>query len=171
MALQGRDASPRLTSPVSQVEARDNFTGGGIVGRGSELWDRFETALVEHDFDRVVSLFADDAVYVEPAGRHEGRAAIRAWLDQWGHGVSDTRFETLLVVADGDVIIAERAGAGTHTGPLTALDGSVVPPSGKTVVFPGVVTILRVDGGKIVEVHEYFDQLTILRQLGLVPGM
>jgi steroid delta-isomerase-like uncharacterized protein len=173
MALPGNDdASARLTSTVAQVEARDTLRAEGIIRRGSELWDRFETALVEHDFDRVVSLFADDAVYVEPAGRHEGRAAIRAWLDQWGEAVSDTRFETLLVVADGDVIIAERAGTGTHTGPpLTALDGPAVPSSGKTVVFPGVVTILRVDAGKIVEVHEYFDQLTILRQLGLVPGM
>jgi uncharacterized protein (TIGR02246 family) len=134
------------------------------------LWDRCETALVSHDFDGFAALFADDAVYIEPAGRHEGRANIRAWLDQWDEGVTDTRFETMLVVEDGDVIVAERAGTGVHTGALTTLEGSVVPPSGKTVVFSGDVVILRVKDGQIVEAHEYFDQLAILRQLGLLPG-
>jgi predicted ester cyclase len=46
----------------------------------------------------------------------------------------------------------------------------VVPPSGKTIVFSGDVVILRVKDGHIVEAHEYFDQLAILRQLGLIPG-
>ena len=160
-----------MTIVASRVESRVvGMSGGATVGRGSELWDRWETALVNHDFDGFAALFAEDAVYIEPAGRHEGRANIRAWLDQWGQGVSDTRFETSLVVEDGDVIIAERAGTGVHTGALTTLEGSVVPPSGRTILFQGVVNILRVKDGQIVEAHEYFDQLAILRQLGLMPG-
>ena len=54
------------------------------MARGSELWDRFETALATQDYDGLVSLFAPEGVYIEPAGRHEGREAIRAWLDDWG---------------------------------------------------------------------------------------
>ena len=49
-------------------------------------------------------------------------------------------------------------------------DGTVIPPSGKAVVFPGLITILKVKDGQIVEVRDYFDELSMLTQLGLMPG-
>jgi uncharacterized protein (TIGR02246 family) len=139
------------------------------VARGSELWDRFETAFVKGDYEELTSLFADDGVYIEPAGRHEGRDGIRAWIDQWSQSVSDVSFETSLVVADGDVIIAEYISYATHTGPLEMPDGSVISPSGTTPRLPAV-TILRIKAGQIIEARDYFDQVPGLIHLGLMPG-
>ena len=57
------------------------------MGTGKDLWNEFETLLNKHDWTGAASLFASDAVYVEPAGRHEGREAIRAFLRGRGHGI------------------------------------------------------------------------------------
>jgi len=122
------------------------------------LWDQFEKLLGNQDYEGFVSLFARDAVYVEPAGRHEGQEGIRAWCDEWGHAFSDVRYEASLVIEDGDTIVAETIYQATHTGPLTLPDGSVTPPTGKTVTSHGV-TILKVKDGKIVAARDYFDQM------------
>jgi len=138
--------------------------------RGSELWDRFDAASVKGDYETVASLFAKDGVYVEPAGRHEGRDAILDWMRAFREVVSDMRTEVSLVVADGDTIIAEYTYYATHSGPLPMPDGSVIPPSGKTIEL-AAVTILRVKDGLVVEARDYFDQATMLTQFGLVPGI
>ena len=135
----------------------------------SDLWDRFETALTKQDYEGFISLFAPDAVYIEPGGRHEGRAGIQSWLDDWGRSFSDVRFEASLVVADGDVIIAEWTYRCVHTGPLRMPDGTVVPASGRVIDSPGV-TVLRVKNGQITLARDYFDQLEGLVELGLMPG-
>jgi steroid delta-isomerase-like uncharacterized protein len=140
------------------------------MARGSELWDRFETALATQDYDGLVSLFAPEGVYIEPAGRHEGREAIRAWLDDWGHAFSDIHYEAILVIEEDEVIVAETTYRSTHTGPLTMPDGSVVPATGKTVDTPGV-TILRVKDGRIVDARDYVDMLAGMIHLGLLPGV
>jgi predicted ester cyclase len=42
------------------------------------------------------------------------------------------------------------------------------PPTGKRVELKGI-TIHRIEGGKIVEEWERYDNLSILQQLGLAP--
>ena len=139
------------------------------MASGSDLWDRFETMFGQQDYDALVSLFAADAVYIEPGGRHEGRKAIRAWMDDWGHAFSDVHYEASLVIEHGDVIVAETNDRRTHTGPLTMPDGSVIPATGKTLDMPAV-TILRVKDGKIIAARDYVDFLGGMIQLGLLPG-
>jgi len=56
--------------------------------------------------------------------------------------------------------VARWTVTGTNTGPMGDL-----PPTGKKVRFSGV-TIFRVVNGKFVEKWTYYNELTILRQLG-----
>jgi uncharacterized protein (TIGR02246 family) len=138
------------------------------MARESELWDRFEAALASQDYDGLASMYAPDGTYIEPAGHHEGRDAIRRWLDDWGHAFTGVTYKATLVVSDGDVIIAETTYHSVHTGPLTMADGSVMPATGKAIDTPGV-TILRVKDAQIVTARDYIDQLGGLMQLGLMP--
>ena len=169
----GGSAAHRLGESVDldspSLHARDNYDKGGAMARGSELWDRFDAAAVKGDYETVASLFAEDGVYVEPAGRHEGRNAMLAWMREYAEAVSDIRTEVSLVVADDDVIIAEYTWYATQSGRFPMPDGSVIPPSGKTMELPAV-TVLRVKDGLIVEARDYFDQAPMLRQLGLMRG-
>jgi hypothetical protein len=66
------------------------------MARGSQIWDRFETALAKKDYEGAVSMFVPDCVYIEPAGRHEGRAGVQAWLDEWGRGFAETNVKASL---------------------------------------------------------------------------
>jgi steroid delta-isomerase-like uncharacterized protein len=143
--------------------------GEGVTRTGSDLCSQFETFRASQDYDGLVSLFSRDAVYVEPAGRHQGREAILAWFNDWRPALSELRIEALLVIEQGGVVVAEWRGRATHSGPITMGDGTVVPATGKTMDTP-TVTILEVVDGQVVAAREYYDQLTGIVQLGLMPG-
>lgn len=53
---------------------------------------------------------------------------------------------------------------GTHTGPLTTAEGAI-PASGKPMETPGAV-FYTFEGRKIKAMRQYFDSLTLLKQLG-----
>jgi predicted ester cyclase len=53
---------------------------------------------------------------------------------------------------------------GTNTGPFIG-----IPPTGRAITVSAIV-ILTVDDGKVSHLHAIFDQLGLLRQLGVVPS-
>ena len=53
---------------------------------------------------------------------------------------------------------------GTHQGETEAFG----PPTGRQVEGPGL-TLHRIEGGKIVEEWNSFENLSLMQQLGLVP--
>ena len=53
---------------------------------------------------------------------------------------------------------------GTHTAPFMG-----IPPTGRAITVSAIV-ILTVDGEKIAHLRGIFDQLGLLRQLGVVPS-
>ena len=64
---------------------------------------------------------------------------------------------------DGDVSVVEFTATGTHQGEL---DG--IPATGKAVTVQ-VVDVVSVRDGKIVGEREYYDQLSLMQQLGVIP--
>lgn len=66
-------------------------------------------------------------------------------------------------VAEGDRVVTRYSARGTHEG-----DFAGMPATGKQVTGTGI-TIDRIEGGKIVESWNQFDQLGLLQQLGGVP--
>ena len=76
----------------------------------------------------------------------------------------DIRFEVQGVFAEED--------RGTHTERLATLTGRTIPPTRRRVVVPGVM-LTEVREGEITRGWFYWDQLTLLVQLGLTeqPGL
>jgi ketosteroid isomerase-like protein len=56
----------------------------------------------------------------------------------------------------------------THSGPLELPSGTL-PATGKSVEFDGV-QIFIVEGGKVTHMRHYLDLLTMLSQVGAIPG-
>ena len=83
--------------------------------------------------------------------------------------MSDVRFETGRVIEQGSTIVAEWTWRSTLSGPLPRPDGSVIPATGKVMDIPGL-TIADVRDGQIVAARDYFDQMAMLSQLGVMPG-
>ena len=57
----------------------------------------------------------------------------------------------------------------THTGPLAIADGLMVEPTGTRISIQGV-TIAEFRGDRICALRQYWDELSVFEQLGLVSG-
>ena len=125
-----------------------------------------------HDLDGWMALHAEDAVHTQPnrAEPLRGREAIRAdYLAATWTAFPDFRFELARAFGAGGWVCVEGVFTGTHSGPLASPGGETIPPTGRQVRVP-LCMVLRLAGGRIVEVHEYNDQLGFLAQLGLAAA-
>jgi predicted ester cyclase len=73
------------------------------------------------------------------------------------------------LIAEGDYVVGQWEGGGTHTGPAFSdfLMGSLPAASGHKMRFTGT-TVLKVIDGKIIEEVGLDDGLTATTQLGVV---
>lgn len=103
------------------------------------------------DADELVGYFAEDGVYhnmpAQPVqGRENLRKFIRGFLSSW----NKTQWDVLHLLAEGDVVIAER------------LDRTVA--GGKPVNLP-CCGVFEMKDGKIAVWRDYFDMATFTRAL------
>jgi predicted ester cyclase len=68
------------------------------------------------------------------------------------------------VIAEGEKVVRRYTTHATHQGE-TEMFG---PPTGRKIELKGI-TIHRIEGGKIVEEWESFDNLSMMKQLGFAP--
>jgi predicted ester cyclase len=102
----------------------------------------------------------------------EGRAAVKRFATNFRAAFPDLGFGgTADLIAEGDYVVGQWEGGGTHTGiafaelPIGALPES----SGKTMRFTGT-TVLRLENGLIAEEKGLDDGVTVLQQLGIIPS-
>jgi len=121
------------------------------------------------DWDAYGRVFAEGVIVRSPGqeGPAVGRAArvqvVRGLMEAFPDGV----VEVTGTFGQGDLMCVGCTFTGTHTGPLEGPDGSIVPPTNARVDFPYCL-VMRFEGGEVVELHEYYDQLELLVPLGLL---
>jgi predicted ester cyclase len=101
-----------------------------------------------------------------------GREEIKMFMRDFRQSFPDLNFwGTAPLLADGDHVIGQWEGGGTHTGSAFSdfLAGFLPTASGKKIHFTGI-TILRLESGRIVEEVGLDDGVTALRQLGLLAN-
>ena len=72
------------------------------------------------------------------------------------------------MIAEGDKVVVRHIFHGTNTGEIVT--PMPLPATGKQFTASGI-TIVRVAGGKGVEVWSQTDTLGIMQQLGVIPSM
>ncbi len=97
-----------------------------------------------------------------PTAMH-GVAAMKRVAERMAHAFTDRRYIVNELIAEGDLVAARVTLAATHTGPLRG-----TAATGRSVEITGTVTY-RLAGGKIVASWGNWDNLGLLRQLGLPP--
>jgi predicted ester cyclase len=106
---------------------------------------------------------------------HEPRRGcddIRAFMTDFRSAFPDLNFwGTADLIAEGDYVVGQWGGGGTHTGPAfnDFLIGSVPAATGRKMHFTGT-TVLRVINGKIAEEIGLDDGVAALTQLGLIKA-
>ena len=100
-----------------------------------------------------------------------GRQEVRAFAEKFRAAFPDLNFWAADLIAEGDYVVGQWEGGGTHTG--DAFDdmpvGSLPLATGVTMRFTGT-TILTVEDGLITEEVGLDDGVTVLRQLGLITA-
>jgi len=101
-----------------------------------------------------------------------GRADIKAFMTEFRKAFPDLKFwGTAELIAEGDHVVGQWEGGGTHTGPAFGdfLAGSLPAATGRRMHFTGT-TVLRVVNGKIAEEIGLDDGVAALTQLGLLKA-
>jgi steroid delta-isomerase-like uncharacterized protein len=133
-----------------------------------QLVERHYAEVNTDDYHDAAEIFSADVV-TQPPGSEPlrgieqfvayGRAFSRAFPDGRIHG---DRF-----VESGDVVVVEGRFTGTNTGPLDTPAGQL-PATGQPMEL-AFADVFRVADGKITEHRIYYDSMSMLGQLGLLP--
>jgi steroid delta-isomerase-like uncharacterized protein len=115
-----------------------------------------------HEFDDTLATFhhpryelvATDEVY-------DGPEEVMGYFERTRRAFPDQRNELVALHHADDAVLVEAVIRGTHAGPY----GSV-PPTGRSFELP-ILSIFVFDDDRLLCERVYFDQSTILRQLGL----
>src|ERR1700721_1748247 len=101
-----------------------------------------------------------------------GRDDIRAFMSEFRHAFPDLNFwGTADLIAEGEYVVAQWEGGGTHTGPAFKdfLTGGLPASTGRKMQFTGT-TVLKVVNGKITQEIGLDDGVTALTPLGLLKA-
>jgi steroid delta-isomerase-like uncharacterized protein len=120
----------------------------------------------EHDFDTTIGTFAHPRYEIIPTGDvYDGEAEVRRYFAETRGAFPDQRNELIAMHHAEDAVIVEFDLLGTHLGPLRSL-----PPTGRSFRCR-VTAFFFFEDERIVCERVYFDQATILRQLGLAHDL
>jgi steroid delta-isomerase-like uncharacterized protein len=123
----------------------------------------FEEILSQGRFELATELYAKDFInhgLHSNASLEEDQAALRGWHAAF----PDVVIVPEKLIAEGDLVTIYWVARGTNTG-----TGNGLPATGKKAELAGI-TIWRIADGKIKEEWSAFDQLSMMKQLGLLPA-
>jgi ketosteroid isomerase-like protein len=112
----------------------------------------FAEAFVNRDVEKMLSFFAEDAVWVSPVGTFKGKEGLRRVLT-WDTQISPT-------------VKARRSGIALMVKGNKAVDESIseCEYEGKKVEVPGI-TVFEFNDGKIQHIRLFYDKLSIIKQV------
>ena len=99
-----------------------------------------------------------------PGGSVSSRDTLMKYLKMNKDAFPDMKIEPLHVAVDGDMVFVHYHFTGTNTAPMMGM-----PATNKKVDFMGV-DLLRIKDSVATEHWDYGDNITYMRQMGMMPG-
>ena len=124
-------------------------------------------ASVERDRDVINAVFTDDVRAWTPALSTGSRVELIAELERRDDAFSEIELEVAPLEVDGEFACVEWSVTMSHTGPLAVAGGAIVEPTGVRITVNGV-TIAEFRGDRICSLRQYWDELAVFDQLGLL---
>jgi steroid delta-isomerase-like uncharacterized protein len=139
---------------VIEADSMIEAAKASIIAYNHKDWNKAEESLHE------------GAVYDEKAThrRIEGRDdIIRAWQG-WAKAFPDSKATFVREHRAGNIVVLEVVWKGIQSGPLDMPTGTI-PASNRELDMPSC-QVFEIEDGKVATFTQYFDLLTMLRQIG-----
>jgi steroid delta-isomerase-like uncharacterized protein len=149
------------------AEASSTETTAGLRERREALVREHMESENVHDFDATMATFAHPRYELIATGDvYDGEEEVLRYFAESRAAFPDQRNELIALHYADDAVIVEFDLLGTHLGPLRTL-----PPTGRAFRCR-MTSFFLFEGERIVCERVYFDQASILRQLGVAhdPG-
>jgi len=126
-----------------------------------DAWNR-------RDFDAQAEAMAPDGTitFMGTGETFTGPEGARAFGQAWANGFPDGKVTVEAVVAEGDHVVVEYTGRGTHTGTFETSMGAM-PATGKSVTLK-LCDVTDVKNGKVAAQRTYLDTGSMMAKLGLM---
>lgn len=127
----------------------------GFLAAYGAVWSSGDNALL-------ASYFSEDGSYVG----HEQIARFSRFMHAFSR---DVKIDYLSHCGEANLFALEWVWSGLATGPIR-IDGITYPASNKHYEIPGVAICRANARGEITYHRDYYDLLTLMRQLGIAPS-
>ena len=134
-----------------------------MASQNVETFRAAHQAFNRRDFDAAVNKMAEDLDYRDQARNvtFTGRDGFKDFMQGWVGAFSDAEVSDPSYLDAGDTVIAQFIARGVNDGALVPL-----PATGRRIDVPFCEMFRFDDGGQIVSGGIYYDQLTMMTQLG-----
>ena len=150
--------------PMLNQEMRVSESGSAS-GNVAVIARFLEEVINQGRLEQADELVAADFVELDPLpGQRQGREGLKEVIGMLRAAFPDIHWVVDETVASGDKVVTRFTWTGTHRGTFLG-----VPASGRSVNVKGVV-IDRLVGGKMTDSRILMDNLTMMQQLGVIPG-
>ena len=151
--------------PKQSQECIDLSNANSKVKSNLELYSMVWDKAINGRNIEIINLdyFDENIKAITANGDIEGIDAFKAYYNNYLTGFSDAEFNIVDVFGQGDKIVKHWNFKGTHDG-----DFFGIPPTGKKIDLIGTTLVLMKDG-KILQEQDFFDNYSLLSQLGLLP--
>ena len=151
--------------PKQSQECIDLSNANSKVKSNLELYSMVWDKAINGRHIEIVNLdyFDENIKTITANGDIEGIDAFKAYYNNYLTGFSDAEFNIVDIFGQGDKIVKHWNFKGTHDG-----DFFGIPPTGKKIDLIGTTLVLMKDG-KILQEQDFFDNYSLLSQLGLLP--
>ena len=140
---------------------------GTIADRATVLVQAIE-ASVTGDSRVVPELYADDVQGWSPVMTVSSAAELAVELEDRHEAFSDIDLEVTPLDVGADQACVEWIATATHSGPLVIDEDVVIEPTGGRFTLRGV-TVADFEGDRIRAFRQYWDEVSLLEQLELIP--
>ncbi|MFN2524737.1 MAG: ester cyclase [Actinomycetota bacterium] len=151
MLVDGIDSAWRAGKGRESIMSEGNKA---LVRRSWELPD---------NLDILDEVYPPDLVWHDPDRDIKGSEEAKQFISMYKTAFPDLSTTVEDVIAENDKVVTRWTVRGTHQGEIEEFG----PPTGRQVEIKGI-TIHHVEGSKIVEEWNTYDNLSVMQQLGLM---
>jgi ketosteroid isomerase-like protein len=148
-------------APAATIVAPAHAARAAALVRGIE-------ASVAGDSSVIERLYTSDVKAWTPAMSVSSAAELAVEFEDRDEAFSEIELELAPLDVSGDRACVEWIATATHSGPIVVDDDLEIAPTGRRCRLRGV-TIAEFEGDRIRSFRQYWDEISLIEQLGLMP--